>query len=62
MVCNEEEDPKLPFSGLLKAYNLAIEFGEMIRQNQGPKTRNWELHLTGDRRDSARPEAPRVRL
>ena len=35
MVCNEEEDPKSPFNGWLKAYNLAIDFGELIRQNQG---------------------------
>ena len=59
MVCNEEEDPK-PFNGWLKAYNLAIDFGELIRQNQGPKTWNRELHLIGDRRDSTRPEAPRA--
>jgi len=62
MVCNEEEDPKSPFNGWLKAYNIAIDLGELISQNQGLKTRNRALTLTGDRRDSARPEAPRARL
>ena len=62
MVCNEEEDPKSPFNGWLKAYNIAIDFGEQIRQNQGPKTRNWNIQLTGEGRDSARQKAPRAAL
>ena len=45
--------------GDLKAYNQAIDFGELIRKNQGPKIRNRELHPTGDRRGSAQSEAPR---
>ena len=61
-MCNEEEDPKSPINWWLKAYNLAIDFGELIHQNQGPKTRNRELYLTGDRRDSTRPEAPHAAL
>ena len=62
MVRNEEEDPKSPFNGWLKAYNIAIDLGEQFRQNQGPKTRYQDLQLTVDRRDSARQQAPRARL
>ena len=60
MVCNEEEDPKLLFKGWLKAYNIAIYFGELIPQNQGPKTRNWDIQLIGDRRDNAQQAALRA--
>ena len=44
MMWNEEEDPKSPFNGWLKAYNIAIDL-ELIRQNQGPKTRNQDLQM-----------------
>ena len=54
MVCNEEEDPKSPFNGWLKAYNIATDFGELIRQNQGPKTRNQDIQLIVNRHDSMR--------
>ena len=43
IVWNEEEDSKSPFNGWLKAYNIAIDFGELIRQNQGRKTRNRDI-------------------
>ena len=34
MVCNEEEDPKSPFNGWLKAYKTAIDFKEEILSDQ----------------------------
>ena len=42
------------FNKWLKAYNIAIDFGELIRQNQELKTWNRNLQLTGDRLDNAR--------
>ena len=62
MVCNEEEDPKSPFNGWLKAYNIAIDFEELIRQIQGLKARNRDLQLIGDRQDNAWQKAPHARL
>ena len=38
MVCNEEEDPKSPFNGWLKAYKVAIDFREEILSDQGIKS------------------------
>ena len=43
-----------------KPTNIAIDFGELFRQNQGPKTRNQKVQLTGDRSDAAQQEAPRA--
>ena len=52
MVCNEE-DLKSPLNWWLKAYVMAIDLEELIRQNQGPKIRNRDIQLTEDQCDSA---------
>ena len=56
-MCNEEEDPKSLFNWWLKAYIIAIDLEELIRQNQELQIRNQAQELTGDRRDRARPGA-----
>jgi len=54
---NEEEDPKSPFNGCLEAYQVAIDFREPILSVQSIISVNQQTDLTGDRRDSALPEA-----
>ena len=44
-----------------KPTNIAIDFGELFRQNQGPKTKNQDIQLTAGRHDSVRQAAPRAR-
>ena len=51
MVCNEEEDPKSPFNGWLKAYQVAIDLREEILSAQGIKSTNQKIQLTGYRSD-----------
>ena len=57
MVCNEEEYPKSPFNGRLKAYNIAINFGRWFHQNQGPKSKNQQVHLIEGHPGSAQQAA-----
>ena len=55
MVCNEEEDPKSPLNGWLKAYKVAIDFrgdsvrpGDQIRNPEDPADRGPKrLHAAG---------------
>ena len=58
MVCNKEEDPKSPFNGWLKTYQIAIDFREEILSAQGIKSTNQKIQVTGDRRDDTQQEAP----
>ena len=39
---------------------MVNNLGEWFHQNQGPKTRNQDMQLTGDRRDSAQQAALRA--
>ena len=38
-------------------HSAPIKLEEQFRQNQGSKTRNWDLQPTGDRHDSVGPKA-----
>jgi len=60
MVCNEEEHPKSPFNGCLKAYNIGIDLGEQFRQNQGPKIRNRDMQPIGGQAGTAQQAALRA--
>ena len=60
MVYNEEEDPKSPFNGWLKAYKVAIDLRRWFCQTRGLKSEIQKVQLAGDRRDSAQQAALRT--